>query len=67
MRTCLDICRISPEQKMKDVNFLIDMIARQPVFTEWSMTIDTNPINLSNQTILPDPQIIKENQVIHIN
>lgn len=52
---------------MKDVKGLISLIMNQQVFKDWNMSIESNPIDLSNQTILPDPQIVKEDQIININ
>ena len=32
-----------------------------------NISIQSNPIDMSNQTILAEPQIFKQNQVIHVN
>ena len=32
MRDCLAICRVDPNQKMRDINKLIQILVRQPVF-----------------------------------
>lgn len=67
MRDCLAICRVNPEQKMKDINSLIGLLMNQQVFRDWNLTIESNPIDLRNQTVLNEPQIFKQNQLIHIN
>ena len=52
---------------MRDINGLIGLLMNQQVFRDWNLAIESNPIDLRNQTILPEPQIFKQNQVIHIN
>ena len=59
MRDCLAICRVNPEQIMRDINSVIGLLMQQQVFRDWNLSIDSNPIDMRNQTILPEPQIFK--------
>ena len=40
MRDCLAICRVNPEQKMRDINGLIGLLMNQQVFRDWNLAID---------------------------
>jgi hypothetical protein len=44
---------------MRDINGLIGLLMNQQVFRDWNLAIESNPIDLRNQTILPEPQIFK--------
>lgn len=55
MRDCLAICRVNPDQKMRDINSLIGILMNQQVFRDWNLSIESNPIDLKNQTVLQEP------------
>ena len=48
MRDCLAFCRVTPKQKMDDINGLISMIMGQQVFKDWNLSIESNPIEMRN-------------------
>ena len=59
MRDCLAICRLTPEEKMREVLQCMSLVSQQQPLRDWNMTIESNPIELRNRTILPSPQIFK--------
>lgn len=67
MRDCLAACRVNPEQKMREIGDAMKLLGKQPVFREWNLKIEAQPVNLSQQPILPEPQAFKQNELIRIN
>lgn len=67
MRDCLAICRIDPNQKMREIHDVVGLLMQQQIFRDWNVSINSAPIEMRNQTILAEPMIFKENQIIHVN
>ena len=67
MRDCLAVCRTTPDKKMRDIEQVVSLLMQQQVFADMNISMQSNPIDMTNQTILAEPQIFKQNQIIHVN
>lgn len=67
MRDALAVCRTTPEAKMREVVQMMQTLMQQQVLKDFEVSVNSAPVELTNQMVLPEPQIFKHNQVIHIN
>jgi len=52
---------------MREIHDVVGLLMQQQIFRDWNVSINSAPIEMRNQTILAEPMIFKENQIIHVN
>jgi len=52
---------------MREIDNVVGILMKQQIFRDWNLSINSAPIEMRNQTVLAEPMIFKENQIIHVN
>ena len=52
---------------MREIDNVVGILMKQQIFRDWKISINSAPIEMRNQTVLAEPMIFKENQIIHVN
>ena len=52
---------------MREIDNVVVILMKQQIFRDWNLSINSAPIEMRNQTVLAEPMIFKENQIIHVN
>ena len=66
MRDCLAMTRTRPDQKLNEIEKMVQTLMKQKTFKDWEIDLEKTP-SLVKSFILEAPQIFKQNQVIHID
>ena len=52
---------------MREIDNVVGILMKQQIFRDWKISINSAPIEMRNQTVLAEPMIFKENQIIYVN
>lgn len=48
MRDCLALCRVQPQEKIRQVNRCIGMLMQTQQLKDWNVTLESNPVDMRN-------------------
>ena len=66
MRNALAHTRINPQDKINKIKNMCELLFQQKAIKNWGIEIDQVPITLQS-CVLQAPQILQQNQLVHIN